>query len=73
MSNITYSHMCTNADNSRMKVVYESELPHFLEAIKSDVADIRYTLPDEMVRETVETSRGGRWGNSHVAAHHSSA
>ena len=35
-----------------------AELPHFLEAIKSDVADIRYTLPDEMVRETVETSRG---------------
>lgn len=51
LANITFS--CSNADgaNERMRNVYKGELPHFLEAIRTGEADIRFSVPQEMVTE----------------------
>lgn len=51
LANITYSCSHSNDSNLHMKQVYQTELPHFLEAIKSSQSDVRYSLPDEMVKE----------------------
>ena len=51
LANITYSCSHFNDSNLHMKQVYQTELPHFLEAIKSSQSDVRYSLPDEMVKE----------------------
>lgn len=51
LANITYSCSHSNDSNLHMKQVYQTELPHFLEAIKSTQSDVRYSLPDEMVKE----------------------
>lgn len=34
---------------AHMKQVYQSELPHFLEAINAGREDIRFALPNEMI------------------------
>ena len=58
LANITYS--CSNPQEAdgHMRRVYRSEWPHFLEAITSDKADIRYTLPEEMVSQIEEMIKG---------------
>lgn len=48
LANITYSFTHNNADNAHMKQVYQTEHPHFLEAIRTEKKDIRYTIPEEM-------------------------
>ena len=48
LANITYSFTHDNADNAHMKQVYQTEHPHFLEAIRTEKKDIRYTIPEEM-------------------------
>ena len=53
-ANITYSFTHGNEDNARMKQVYQSELPHFLESIDAKRNDIRYALPEEMIN-AIET------------------
>ena len=54
LANITYS--CSHRGESccLMKKVYISELPHFLQAIRSDNADLSYSLPPEMIDELKE-------------------
>ena len=54
LANITYS--CSHRGESccLMKEVYLSELPHFLQAIRSDNADLSYSLPPEMIDELKE-------------------
>ena len=54
LANITYSFTHGNEDNARMKRVYQSELPHFLEAIDAKRDDVRFVLPGEMIR-AIET------------------
>ncbi|MCH5174538.1 MAG: hypothetical protein J1F40_01460 [Prevotellaceae bacterium] len=54
LANITYSFTHGNEDNARMKQVYQSELPHFLESIDAKRNDIRYALPEEMIN-AIET------------------
>lgn len=49
LANITYSFTHGNEDNTHMKQVYQSELPHFLESIDAKRDDIRYALPEEMI------------------------
>ena len=58
LANITYSCSHSNDADSRMKMVYRSEWPHFLESIKSDENDIRFTLPEEMVNRVDEIING---------------
>lgn len=58
LANITYSCSHSNDADSRMKMVYWSEWPHFLESIKSDENDIRFTLPEEMVNRVDEIING---------------
>lgn len=58
LANITYSCSHSNNADSRMKMVYRSEWPHFLESIKSDENDIRFTLPEEMVNRVDEIING---------------
>ena len=41
----------SNESNIHMKEVYQRELPHFFEAIETDVDDYRFALPDLMVGE----------------------
>jgi len=52
LANMAYSTSHSNSANSTMKEVYRAELPHFLQAITSDMAaaDPRLSLPEEMVR-----------------------
>lgn len=57
LANTTYSFVHGNKENSRMKEVYQEELPHFMEAVKVDGNDIRFSLPASMMadlREVVE-------------------
>ena len=51
LANITYS--CSHRGESccLMKDVYISELPHFLQAIRSDNAELSYSLPSDMIDE----------------------
>ena len=57
-ANITYSCSHSNEANSHMKMVYQSEWSHFIDAISSDNADIRFALPKEMIHEITEIIRG---------------
>ena len=50
LANFTYSVTHCNKDNIHMKAVYLQELPHFLQAISTDVPDCRFRLPEEMRR-----------------------
>ena len=51
LANITYSSSGSNAANQHMKTVYRNELPHFLEALTTNIADRRFRLPSMMVTE----------------------
>ena len=49
LANVTHSFTHGNEANVHMKQVYQSELPHFLEAINAGREDIRFALPKEMI------------------------
>ena len=49
MANMTYSFRESEDINNRMQAVYESEWVHFKEAITADNADIRFSLPKELL------------------------
>lgn len=51
LANVSYSFTYSNEANAHMKGVYQQELPHFLEAITSPADDIRFTLPQKMIKE----------------------
>lgn len=51
LANVSYSFTHSNEANAHMKGVYQQELPHFLEAITSPADDIRFTLPQMMIKE----------------------
>ena len=51
LANMAYSSRHGNDANSRMQRVYQAELPHFLAAIRAGQSDVRYSLPEAMVRE----------------------
>lgn len=50
LANITYSFTHSNDSNVHMKDVYRSEWPHFLQAITTENADVRFALPQEMIQ-----------------------
>lgn len=54
LANITYSCSHQGEGCCLMKKVYLSELPHFLQAIRSDNAELSYSLPSEMIDELKE-------------------
>lgn len=49
LANMSYSFKVTEDIHNRMQDVYESEWSHFLGSITSENADIRYSLPQEMI------------------------
>ena len=49
LANTTYSFTHSNSSNLHMREVYKQEFPHFLAAITSDVDDIRFSLPHDMI------------------------
>ena len=49
LANTAYAFSKGTADSLRMSKVYQEELPGFLEALKVETSDIRFTLPEEMV------------------------
>lgn len=49
LANITYSFSHGDAANVHMRQVYQSELPHFLDALDAHCEDTRYALPQEMI------------------------
>ena len=49
LANITYSCQSNGKSNQHMREVYLRELPHFLEAIDAQSADLRFALPKEMI------------------------
>ena len=58
LANISYSCSNTNESNAHMKQVYQTELPHFLTAIRSQRADKRFSLPEEMIKEIERICQG---------------
>lgn len=50
-ANFTYSCRREGAANEHMRKVYQRELPHFLEAIDPHCNDLRFSLPEVMVKE----------------------
>lgn len=51
LANISYSSSGGNAANLHMKEVYRNELPHFLEALTTNITDRCFRLPSMMVTE----------------------
>ena len=51
MANISYSYSNTDRVNIHMRRVYAQELPHFLEAIRTETDDPRMGLPEEMIQQ----------------------
>ena len=51
LANMTYSFCGTNDANNHMHRVYESEWPHFKEAIRVDSDDCRFALPSLMIED----------------------
>ena len=60
LANISYSFTHSNEANVHMKGVYRQELPHFLEAITSPVDDIRFTLPQMMIKDIEQIVRSSK-------------
>ena len=58
LANISYSFKHSNEANAHMKGVYQKELPHFLEAITTDMDDIRFSLPQAMINEILDIVNG---------------
>ena len=51
LANMTYSFSGTNDANNHMHRVYESEWPHFKEAITVNCDDSRFSMPASMIQE----------------------
>ncbi|MCQ2147693.1 MAG: hypothetical protein MJZ16_09275 [Bacteroidales bacterium] len=49
MANTDFSFSGRDDAGHKMKEVYRSEFPHFLEAITSEIEDIRYSVPPQMI------------------------
>ena len=49
LANTSYAFSKGTADSLRMSKVYREELPRFLEALKVDGDDVRFSLPEAMV------------------------
>lgn len=49
LANTFYSATHNNGANEKMRRIYQTELPHFLESITSKSADIRLSIPKEMI------------------------
>lgn len=54
LANITYSCSGEDGDNERMKVIYKSEMPHFLSSINPKSSDLRLAVPEEVVIKLAE-------------------
>ncbi|MBR1412444.1 MAG: hypothetical protein IJ577_04880, partial [Prevotella sp.] len=54
LANITYSCSGVDGSNLRMKEVYKSEMPHFLQSINPHSDDIRFQLPQDTVLRLAE-------------------
>jgi hypothetical protein len=54
LANVSYSCASQDADNHRMKKVYEHEMPHFLSAINAHSDDPRFQIPHEVVLRLAE-------------------
>ncbi len=50
-ANITYSCKGHGEGNAHMRKVYKEELPHFLDAINPHSCDIRFSLPEVIIKE----------------------
>ena len=51
LANTSYAFSKGTADSLRMSKVYREELPEFLEALKVTGTDIRFSLPEAMVKD----------------------
>ena len=51
LANTSYAFSKGTADSLRMSKVYREELPGFLEALKVEGSDIRFSLPEAMVKD----------------------
>ena len=49
LANTTYSFTHANQSNTHMREVYQQEQPYFLTAISTNVDDIRFSLPQDMI------------------------
>ena len=54
LANTSYAFSKGTADSLRMSKVYREELPGFLEALKVEGTDIRFSLPEAMVEDLWE-------------------
>jgi len=54
LANTSYAFSKGTADSLRMSKVYREELPGFLEALKVDGTDVRFSLPEAMVEDLWE-------------------
>ena len=50
-ANITYSCKGHGEGNAHMREVYKEELPHFLDAINAHSSDIRFSLPEVVIKD----------------------
>ena len=51
LANTSYAFSKGTADSLRMSKVYREELPGFLEALKVEGSDVRFSLPEAMVKD----------------------
>jgi len=74
LANITYSCAGVDGGNIRMKEVYKSEMPHFLQAINPHSDDPRFAVPQEVVLKLAECliddmereeQNGSAWWNNY--------
>ena len=54
LANTSYAFSKGTADSLRMSKVYREELPGFLEALKVEGTDVRFSLPEAMVKDLWE-------------------
>lgn len=54
LANTSYAFSKGTADSLRMSKVYREELPGFLEALKVEGSDVRFSLPEAMVEDLWE-------------------
>lgn len=50
-ANVSFSMECNDANNVRMRGIYAKEMPHFIDALKSQSSDKRLQLPETMIQE----------------------
>ena len=50
-ANISYS--CNGKNDNRMRMIYQKEWNHFIEAITSDSTDVRLLIPEDLKEDTM--------------------